>query len=90
MTQIIDISVTKNGFEPNTLQVRVDEEVRLRVKRVYVSTCATSIEAQGIIPRTRLPLGETTEVVFTPHHIGHFRFGCSMNQHIGGALVVEG
>lgn len=90
MTQAIEINVTKDGFEPNIVRVRVGHQVHLRVKRAHVGTCATSIEASGIIPRTRLPLGETVEVVFTPNVAGEFRFGCSMNQHIGGTLVVEG
>jgi plastocyanin domain-containing protein len=86
----IEMKVTNNGFEPNRLQVRAGEEVRLRIKRITARTCATSIEAPGILEKTALPFGETVEVAFTPTEPGTFRFGCGMRQHIGGALVVEG
>lgn len=90
MTQTIDIKVTENGFEPNELRVRANQPVQLKVKRTFARTCATSIEVPGLIPRTRLPLGETVVVEFVPSQAGTFRFGCSMNQHIGGNLVIEG
>ncbi len=90
MNDAIEMRVTENGFEPNTLRVRAGEPVRLRVKRSVVRTCATAIEVPGLLPRTPLPLGQTIEVEFLPTHAGTFRFGCPMSQHVGGALVVEG
>lgn len=90
MNSAIEMKVTEKGFEPSELRVHAGEEVRLRVKRTDARTCATSIEAPGIFPKTKLPLGETVEVVFTPAHAGTFRFGCPMSQHIGGALLVGG
>ena len=85
---VIEMMVTENGFEPSELRVRAGEEVRLRIKRITALTCATSIEARGVLPKTRLPFGETVEVAFTPSQAGTFRFGCGMRQHIGGALIV--
>lgn len=90
MSNAIEMRVTENGFEPSELRVQAGQEVRLRVKRTYARTCATSFEVPGFLPRTRLPLGETVEIVFTPVRTGAFRFGCPMSQHIGGALIVEG
>jgi plastocyanin domain-containing protein len=85
----IEMKVTQNGFEPNELRVRAGEDVRLRIKRTAKATCATSIQSPGILDKTKLPLGETVEVAFTPTKEGTYRFGCAMGMHIGGALIVE-
>jgi plastocyanin domain-containing protein len=85
----IEMKVTQNGFEPNELRVRAGQDVRLRIKRTAKTTCATSIQSPGILDKTKLPLGETVEVAFTPTKEGTYRFGCAMGMHIGGALIVE-
>lgn len=85
-----EVKVTEAGFEPNELRMRAGEPVRLSIKRTYARTCATSIESPGNIEKTRLPLGETVEVAFTPERPGTYRFGCAMAMHIGGVLIVEG
>lgn len=85
----IEMKVTDKGFEPSELRVRAGEEVRLSIKRTYARTCATSIQSPGVIDKTKLPLGETVEVAFTPSKAGTYRFGCGMGMHIGGELVVE-
>ena len=84
----IEMKVTENGFEPKELRVRAGEEVRLSIKRTYARTCATSIQSAGGIEKTKLPLGETVEVAFTPAKAGTYRFGCAMGMHIGGEIVV--
>lgn len=85
----IEMKVTDKGFEPSELRVRAGEEVRLRIKRTFAKTCAATIQSPGLIERTRLPLGQTVEVAFTPQTPGTFRFGCAMGMHIGGELQVE-
>ncbi len=85
----IDMKVTERGFEPAELRARVGEELKLRITRTYARTCATSIEAGGLLAKTRLPLGEAVEVSITPTATGSFRFGCGMGQHIGGELIVD-
>jgi plastocyanin domain-containing protein len=85
----IEMKVTDQGFEPSELHVTQGEAIHLKIKRVVARTCATSIEAPGLLARTRLPLGEQVEVEFTPTAAGTFRFGCSMGMHIGGNVVVE-
>ena len=85
----IEMKVTENGFEPSELRAKAGEEVRLKIKRTYARTCATSIQSPAGLAKTKLPLGETVEVAFTPTKTGTFRFGCAMGMHIGGELVVE-
>lgn len=85
----VEMKVTENGFEPSELHVEAGEALQLKIKRVAARTCATSIEAPGLLAKTRLPLGEQVEVQFTPSQRGTFRFGCSMGMHIGGTLVVS-
>lgn len=85
----IEMKVTDKGFEPNALKVRAGEEVHLFIKRTFARTCATSIQAPGVIEKTKLPLGETVEVAFTAEKAGTYRFGCAMGMHIGGEIVVE-
>lgn len=85
----IEMKVTENGFEPKELRVRAGEEVRLSIKRTYARTCATSIQSAAGIEKTKLPLGETVAVAFTPQKAGTYRFGCAMGMHIGGEVVVE-
>lgn len=85
----IPMKVTENGFEPSELHVRAGEVVKLSIRRTSPRTCATSVQSEGGIAKTTLPLGETVEIAFTPAKAGTFRFGCAMGMHVGGHLVVE-
>ncbi|MFT3712852.1 MAG: cupredoxin domain-containing protein [Archangium sp.] len=85
----IEMKVTEAGFEPNEVHLLAGEAVQFSIKRVAARTCATSIESPGLLAKTRLPLGEKVAVEITPREPGSFRFGCSMNMHIGGTLVVQ-
>lgn len=85
----VEMKVTENGFEPSELHVQAGEAVQLKIKRIAMRTCATSIESPGLLAKTRLPLGEQVEVQLTAPKPGTFRFGCSMGMHIGGTLVVS-
>ena len=86
----IQMKVTERGFEPSEIEARVGEPLTLRIKRVFARTCATSIQAPGLLDKTKLPLGEEVVITVTPTQPGDFRFGCAMGMHIGGTLHVNG
>jgi hypothetical protein len=85
----IEMEITESGIVPESVIVRGGEEVRLRITRRTEKTCAKEFIVPGLVARTELPLGKPVEVAFTPAKSGAIRYGCSMNQMVGGTLVVE-
>jgi len=87
--EIVALTVTDAGFEPDEVAVKKGQPVRLVITRKTDATCARDIvvPAHGI--HRALPLGEAVEVTFTPAKTGEIRFGCAMGQMVGGVLLVE-
>jgi plastocyanin domain-containing protein len=85
----VEMAVTDAGFEPGTVKVMAGQPVTLAITRRTDATCAKDIVIPDAGVRRALPLGETVEVTFTPAKTGELKYGCAMDQMIGGVLLVE-
>jgi plastocyanin domain-containing protein len=86
--QVIEISVTGEGFVPAQVKVKAGQPVKLIVTRKTASTCATEIVIKDFGIKQPLPLNQAVEVTFTPSKTGSFRYACAMDM-IGGVIIVE-
>ncbi|MFY9943797.1 MAG: cupredoxin domain-containing protein [Desulfobacterales bacterium] len=86
--QVVELSVTSDGFVPASFKVRAGHPVKLVVTRKVERTCATDIVIKHLKISAPLPLNEAVALTFTPTQPGTIRFACTMN-HIAGEIVVE-
>lgn len=83
----IDLVVTENGFEPNSINVKPGTEVVLKVTRKTDATCATKIHVPSQKVKADLPLNKTITVALGKLEKGEIRFACGMNMIEGKVLV---
>ena len=86
--QVIEMSVTSEGFVPAEVKAKVGQPVKLVVTRTVERTCATDIVIKDFGINKPLPLNQAVEVNFTPTAPGKVRFACAMDM-IAGVVVVE-
>jgi plastocyanin domain-containing protein len=86
--QVIEMSVTKAGFEPSLVKVKVGQPVKLMVTRKTDQTCAKDIVIKDYGIKQPLPLNQTVAVDFTPPKAGSTRFACAMDM-IAGTIVAD-
>ena len=87
-TQVVEISVTSEGFVPAEVKVKAGQPVKLVVTRQVERTCATDIVIKDFGIKKSLPLHQAVEVDITPAKTGKVRYACAMDM-IAGAIVVE-
>jgi len=87
--QTVDISVTKKGFEPNTIDVAPGTNIILNVTRKTDSTCAKQIQIPSMKIKKDLPLNETVSIKVGKLEKGEIRFGCGMNMMDSGTIFVK-
>jgi len=87
--QLVELTVTEEGFVPSPVKVRAGEPVTLVVTRRTDRTCATEILIPAYDIEEELPLDEPVTITFTPTQTGEIQYGCGMGQMIGGVLLVE-
>ena len=86
--QLVEITVTADGFVPALTRVKAGQPVTLVVTRKVERTCATDIVIKDFGIKKPLPLNEPVEVTFTPEKPGKVRFACAMDM-IAGEISVE-
>lgn len=85
--QLVELTVTEDGFVPAEVKVKAGQPVRLRVTRKVDATCAKDIVIKAAGVNKPLPLGVPVEVEFTPAK-GKTRFACAMDM-VAGAVIAE-
>ncbi|HLL53484.1 MAG TPA: cupredoxin domain-containing protein [Myxococcaceae bacterium] len=85
----IEMKVTGNGYEPDLINVKKGEPLKLVITRVTDETCATNVEIDEHNVKVDLPLNKPVEVAFTPTKSGQLKYGCSMGKMISGVILVE-
>lgn len=85
----IELTVTKNGFEPTPVTVKKGQPLKLVITRKVEKTCATDIVVKDYNIQVALPLDKAVSVSFTPTKAGPLKYGCAMGQMVGGVLLVE-
>lgn len=86
---VVDLKVTRKGFEPSPIKVKAGAPVTLKVTRKTDDTCATEIVVKDYGIHTALPLDQEVVIRFTPTRTGELKYGCAMDQMVSGVLVVE-
>lgn len=86
--QVIELSVTPEGFVPAQIKVKAGKPVTLMVTRRTERTCATDIVVKDYGIKVALPLNKAVDVTFTPKKTGEVRYACAMDM-IAGVLIVE-
>lgn len=87
----IEISVTKRGFEPETINVPAKQPVTLVFTRKTEQTCAKSVVVtldDGKKVERDLPLDKPVEISMTFPKAGKLGYACSMNM-VKGVIVVQ-
>ena len=87
----IDISVTKDGFEPKGITVQKGEEVTLVFTRKVERTCAKSVVVRldgDTKVEKALPLDTPVEITATFPKAGELGYACSMDM-LGGVITVR-
>jgi plastocyanin domain-containing protein len=85
--QKITVTVTKKGYRPNNLRLKVNVPARITFIRKSDETCATEVIIPEFSIEQNLPLNESVVVEFTPRHTGDFKFACGMDMDRGKLIV---
>jgi plastocyanin domain-containing protein len=86
--QVVQLSVTNEGFVPSQVTVKAGKPVKLIVTRKTERTCATEIVMKDFGVKEALPLEKPVTVNITPKKAGDYRYACGMDM-IAGVLKVE-
>jgi plastocyanin domain-containing protein len=86
--QEVQVTVTRDGFQPAEIKVKAGDEVRLVITRKVERTCATEIVFKALKLEKKLPLETPVIVELGAPDPGELRFGCAMDM-IAGKVIVE-
>jgi plastocyanin domain-containing protein len=77
------------GYRPDRVIVNIGDPVRLSFNRLDRNSCLDEVLIPDFGISTRLPVGQTTTVEFTPTKAGEYTFTCGMRMFRGAIEVVE-
>lgn len=86
--QVVELTVTERGFEPNSVNVKPGDSVTLKITRKTDATCATTINIPAKKIKKDLPLNQTVMVDLGVLTKGEIRFACGMDM-ISGVLSIK-
>lgn len=82
--QIVEMSATAGGYEPDYIKVKVNQPVEWRITDNGASGCTNAVIAKDFFDgQIRLSPGQTSVKTFTPTKTGKFRFSCWMGMATG-------
>ncbi len=82
-SQIVNLTVTEKGFQPNTIDVGASKAVTLKITRKTNDTCATQINIPLKKIKKELPLNKEVSVELGKLDKGEIRFACGMDMVTG-------
>ena len=82
------ITVSKSGYEPESVDVRLGEKVSLAFYRADGDNCGGEVIFPKQAIKKTLPVGETVLVEFTPTAAGEVTFACGMDM-LKGKVVIS-
>lgn len=85
--QIIEISVTENGFEPSQIDAKAGVPVVLKVTRKTDATCATEMQIPSKKIKKDLPLNKPVTFEIGKLDKGDLSYACGMNMLKGNLHV---
>ena len=78
----------KSSYDPDRIEVRADQPVRLKFLRQETSACSERVEFPDFGISRELPEGEEVTIELTPE-AGEYHFTCQMGM-LRGTLVARG
>jgi plastocyanin domain-containing protein len=85
-----EILVTVDGgYHPDRISVFIGQPVQLSFDRQDSNTCLNELLIPDFGISTKLPIGQTTTVKFSPTKAGEYAFTCGMRMFRGTILVLE-
>lgn len=87
--KVVEVQVTKKGFEPSTIEVAAGTDLTLNITRKTKSTCAKKVTVAGMDIEKELPLDKTVAVDLGTIEKGEVKFGCAMGKMLGGLIVAK-
>ncbi|MFL5377374.1 MAG: cupredoxin domain-containing protein [Myxococcales bacterium] len=88
--QVVAVSVTEKGFEPDHIEAAPSQPLVLRFTRKVDPTCADAVQVQGDEVRHMLPLNQAVDVKVNVPKSGELAFACPMDMYRGAIQVVAG
>lgn len=85
----VDVKVTGKGFEPAKIEAKAGEPLTLNITREVKVTCAKKVTIPSMNITKDLPLNKVVSVEVTPKEKGEIKFGCAMDQMLGGAIIIQ-
>lgn len=85
----LDLTVTENGFEPKSIDVKPGTDVTLKVARMTDSTCAKQIQVPPKKVKIDLPLNKPVTIALGKLEKGEIKFGCGMEMMESGKILVK-
>ena len=87
--QIVSITASEMGYEPEQIELREGIPARLIFKRTTESHCMEQVQIPAFgIEKVYLPLNEPVTIEFTPKESGAFTFACGMDM-LEGTIIVK-
>jgi hypothetical protein len=83
----VAVSVTAQGFDPQTIRVPHGRATRITFTRTTDQTCATEVIVPGYNIRQALPLNAPVTIEFAPRRREPLSFQCGMGMLKGAVLV---
>src|SRR5438105_176937 len=77
-SELPSVTLTENGYEPASFQLRRDVPARVTFLRKVGNTCGTEIVIKAFDIKRKLPFNEPVIVEFTPRKKGEFALACGM------------
>ena len=81
------ITVSKNGFDPASINAKKGEKLTLAFYRADAENCGDEIVFPKLKIKKKLPVGETVLVEINPTESGELAFACGMDMLKGKVLV---
>jgi len=88
--QIIKMSASSGGYDPDYFQVKVNIPVRWEITDTGTSGCTNAVISPSLFDgQIKLTPGQTSIKEFTPLKTGQFKFSCWMGMITGTIEVIE-
>ena len=85
----VRISITKNGYEPASVELKKGVPARLAFTRTDAENCGGTVVFPSLGIKRDLPVGKTEIIEFTPSESGDISFGCGMGMYKGVLAISE-
>jgi plastocyanin len=85
----LKVTVSSNGYEPASINVKKGQPVKLAFTRTDANNCGGEVVFAKQNIKKKLPVGESVLVEFTTTEAGEIAFTCGMEMYKGKVIVAE-